>query len=189
MASTGVGDVDVGVRITGVPATVDPNTVVSGTIEFSNVGTLDAAGMSYQVMISDNTVSLDDLAFTSLPPGVSVSFDPIGGVVTLSGMPTILTQGMVLSLPFTYTGPITESATIPVTASISTTDADANPDNDSDAASTDITFGSAASLDLTLTATCVQDAPDIQYDAPPVGFTLTTLATVELVGARVRRPR
>ena len=181
--STSFGDFDLVTEITGVPATADPNTTVGGRVEFSNRGAESAIGVTYELVIGGPMNTVEDLDFTSLPNGVTASYNTISGVVTLTGMPNILAPGSVLALPFTYTGPITENGSVPITAQIGTGAADANPANDSDSAGTQFAFAPNAALQLNVQSVCINDAPYLTYTVQPQNFTPTTMATIELLGS------
>ena len=138
VASTAIGDVDVATVITGIPATADPGSTVSGTVLFSNAGPQDALGVSYTFSIGAPGNTPTDVQFTSLPPGVGASYDAATGVVSLTGMPTTLVVGDLVSLGFSYTAPVADGARIEVSAAVATTSNDMLPTNNPAVAGTDV---------------------------------------------------
>ncbi|KAA1194376.1 hypothetical protein F0M18_02800 [Pseudohalioglobus sediminis] len=128
-ASTGVGNVDVATDITGIPATVAQGETVTGSVLFSNRGTSDAPGVTYSLRIGDGGNRPDAVLFTSLPNGVSASYDSSDGVVSLSGLPGALQIGQVLSLSFSFEA--ANAGEVIVLSDVATTGLDAVPDNNS----------------------------------------------------------
>jgi hypothetical protein len=104
---------------------------------FSNAGPEDAQGVTYSLSIGAAGNTPGDVQFTSLPAGVSASFDAATGVVTLTGMPTALAVGDSISLSFSYTAPAADGARIEVTSAVATTSNDVVPANNSASAGTD----------------------------------------------------
>jgi hypothetical protein len=132
--SIGVGDVDVETLITGVtPATV-VGSPVNGSVLFANSGTQDAYGVSYSISVGEPGNTPTDLLFPDLPNGVAASYDVGTGVVTLTGMPSTLLYGEVLSLSFSYTA--LAGNPVDIIAGIDTTSLDAISENNDAQAST-----------------------------------------------------
>ncbi len=129
--------VDVATQITGVPATAEPGATVSGSVAFSNAGPEDAQGVTYSFSIGSAGNTPTDVLFTSLPSGVSATYDTATGVVSLTGMPTTLAVGASVSLAFSYTAPATDGARIEVSAAVATTSNDVLPTNNTATAGTD----------------------------------------------------
>lgn len=138
-AVTALGAVDVATSITGVPASAEQGALVTGSVLFSNLGTQDAAGMTYTVSIGEPGNAPDTVQFTSLPNGVTAVYDSLSGVITLSGMPTTLVAGEVISLSFSYSAPTGDGASIEVVSAVGTTSADAVASNNNADAPTDFT--------------------------------------------------
>ncbi len=136
VASTAIGDVVVATVITGVPATADPGSTVSGSVVFSNAGPEDAQGVTYTFNIGAAGNTPTDVQFTSLPPGVGATYDAATGVVTLTGMPGTLVVGDSVSVDFSYTAPATDGARIEVSSTVATTSNDVRPANNAALAGT-----------------------------------------------------
>ncbi len=175
---------DLSTDITGLPASAEPNTTVGGTVTYANLSAIDdAQGVAYTLSIGGPGNTVDDVMFTSLPVGASAVYNA-DGTVTFTGMPATLDPLDTVSVSFTYTSPMADTSNIPVDASVSTTSGDSDPSNDADSAATAIMFASGASLQLNLQGVCINNAPYLQYEIVPVGFTPTTPgADIELVGS------
>jgi uncharacterized repeat protein (TIGR01451 family) len=121
-----------------VPPTAAPGSTVSGTVTFSNTAaaTADADHVVYTITIGNPGNYPAAVAFPTLPPGVSATYDPTTGVVTLTGMPTTLAPNDLATIGFQYTAPA--GGTVPVTATISTTTPESTTTNDSANGSTAI---------------------------------------------------
>jgi len=121
-----------------VPATAGPGSLVDGTVTFSNTAaaTATADHVVYTITIGSPGNYPATVTFSTLPPGVTASYDPATGVVTLTGMPTALAPNDLATIGFEYTAPA--SGTVPVTATISTTTPESSTANDSANASTAI---------------------------------------------------
>ena len=182
-ASTGIGAVDAATQITGVPASATTGSEVTGSVLYSNVGTDDALDVTYDLRIGQPGSAPTAVSFTALPPGVGAGYDPGTGIVTLSGMPTVLVVGQVLSISFSYQAPAVAGGMIDIASSVATVSQDANPANDSDSASTSFSQSPTAAIQIDARGVCIQDAPYLEYDVTPVDFTPTGLATVELIGS------
>ena len=135
-AVTGIGAVDVATTITGVPAEAEPGSTVSGSILYSNLGTRDAAGMTYSASIGVAGNTPANVQFTNLPNGVTANYNALTGEVSLSGMPDTLIAGEVISLSFSYTAPAGDDPSIDVRSATTTTSQDAVPANNTAAADT-----------------------------------------------------
>lgn len=138
--ATAIGAVDVATTITGVPDTAEPGATVNGSILFSNLGTRDAAGMTYSASIGASGNTPTGVQFNNLPNGVSASYNSLTGEVSLSGMPNTLVAGEVLSLSFSYTAPADDGSAIEVRSTIGTTSQDAVPENNNAADDTSFNF-------------------------------------------------
>ena len=125
-ASTGVGDTDVYTSVS-VPAHAYAGATVSGNMLFGNNGINAASGVTYSATIGSSGNFPASVTFTSLPTGVSASYNNVNGQVTFFGMPGSLASGLYLSIGFRYTAP--GSGSVPVNTSITTTALDANLQN------------------------------------------------------------
>jgi hypothetical protein len=137
IASTAIGDVDVATAINGVAASGLTGSTVTGSVLFSNSGPQDAQGVSYLFSIGAPGNTPTNVQFSSLPSGVSATFDAATGVVSLTGMPTTLVVGDLLSISFSYTAPAIDGARIEVNSAVATTSDDAVAANNSASAATD----------------------------------------------------
>ncbi|MCC7052125.1 MAG: DUF11 domain-containing protein, partial [Gemmatimonadaceae bacterium] len=103
------------------PATVNAAQAVTGTVRFGNDGPSPASGVTYTLTM---TTGLTGLSFANLPAGATASYDAGSGVVTFTGMPSVLASGAVASgdgvtgITVNYTQNIVASST--VTAGIGT---------------------------------------------------------------------
>src|SRR5271170_1942062 len=90
------------------PANVDTGSTVTGTVTFTNTGPGIANENTYTLTLSPG---LSGVVLTNLPVGVSYAYNSFTGVVTLTGMPTLLMSGDAL-------GPITISYVQPSSGSV-----------------------------------------------------------------------
>lgn len=136
-ADTTIAISDVATTVS-VPPTAAPGSTVSGTVTFSNTAaaTADADHVVYTITIGSPGNYPAAVSFPTLPPGVSATYDPATGVVTLTGMPTTLAPDDLATIGFEYTAPA--GGTVPVTATISTTTPQSSTTNDSASGSTNI---------------------------------------------------
>ncbi|MEP1470163.1 MAG: hypothetical protein ABJK25_04255 [Halieaceae bacterium] len=134
-------EVDAVATVSGFPATADGGDLVSGTVTFGNNGPNGGLGASYLLSVGEPGSAPSDVDFTTLPSGVSASYDAATGVVTLSGMPTALESGDTLTIDISYTMP-EDSGNIAILASVSTTNPDS--DNTNNSASTLVASGPEA---------------------------------------------
>ena len=125
------------------PASAVSGSTVSVPVSFSNVGTVAAAGVAYQV------------ALTGSPTGVTVSNGAAAcayaagtGAITGCGLPTTLTSGQSLNLTVSYTAPAT--GPVQITSTITTTTAESNANNNSATASTALSPAPAPDLSISL---------------------------------------
>ncbi len=125
-AVTGIGSTDV-LTTVSVPATALAGSSVSGNFLFANYGANLAAGVTYTAIIGSPGNYPAAVTFTSLPSGVTASYNPANGQVTFTGMPSILASGQSLGFGFSYTAP--SSGVVPVNTSIATISSDANTAN------------------------------------------------------------
>jgi len=129
-AATTIAIADVTTTVS-VPATAAPGSTVSGSVTFSNAAaaTADADHVVYSITLGSAGDYPAAVAFPALPPGVTASYDPATGVVTLTGMPTTIAPNDVATIGFEYTAPA--SGVVPVHATISTTTPESSAANNS----------------------------------------------------------
>jgi uncharacterized repeat protein (TIGR01451 family) len=142
--TTYVGAVDVQTTI-NVLQEATPYGTVTGNIQFTNNGTSAAAGVTYTATIGNSSFYPTFLTFTSLPPGVTPSYNNATGVITFTGLPSTLGSSETFNIGFSYTAPA--SGVIPATSAITTTSADPDTANNN---SSDNTY---VGPDLTVTKT------------------------------------
>jgi uncharacterized repeat protein (TIGR01451 family) len=136
-ADTTITISDVAASVT-VPPSAAPGSTVSGSVTFSNTAaaTADAGHVVYSMAIGSAGNYPATVTFPALPPGVTASYDPATGIVTLTGMPTTLAPNDLLTIGFEYTAPA--SGVVPVAATISTTTPESATSNNSANGSTTI---------------------------------------------------
>ncbi|MCB1854884.1 MAG: hypothetical protein H6988_06360 [Pseudomonadales bacterium] len=176
-ASTAVGDFDVYTRITGVPATASPGATIGGTVSFANAGPQDAGVTAYSFTIGEPGNTPDNVQFSGLPAGVGASYDDTSGVVTLSGMPSVLAVGDVISLAFSFTAPDTNGASVPLTSGVTTVTGDADPSNNAAVADTLIVVAPAPA----------PPAAPVGIPTLPAGALLSLLLMLGIIGGRRAR--
>ena len=114
------------------PATANAGSTVNGVITYANNGPSTAAGVGYTLQLPAG------LSGVTISGGATGSYNPANGVVTLSGLPAILSSGTSATVNVAYTAPT--SGSVPVTSGISTTtNQGANAAPDSATATTTIT--------------------------------------------------
>ncbi len=91
---TGALLADVTTALNGFPALAPPGTMISGTVLFRNGGPSVASGVTYTLTLSPG---LTGVVFGNLPAGVTALYNPGNGVVTLTGMPTTVASGVIVS--------------------------------------------------------------------------------------------
>jgi uncharacterized repeat protein (TIGR01451 family) len=105
------------------PASINAGQPVTGTVLYSNNGPSTAGGTTFTLSVAANLASAPTVS--GLPAGVTESYAPATGVITLTGMPASLASGSSLGpISVSYTQPA--SGTSVVTASISSTTTDPN---------------------------------------------------------------
>ncbi|TGD76221.1 hypothetical protein E4634_01360 [Mangrovimicrobium sediminis] len=182
-AVTAIGTVDMQARVSGVAASVEPGSAVSGSVEFSNLGVDDAIDPTYTIQFGAGATIPAAVQFSNLPAGASVSYDANTGIATLLGMPATAPAAAYYSLDFSFEARAAEGETMTITAQVGTASTDANPANDTDAAETVLAYPPSRRIDVTANAVCVNDTPYLEYSITPVGFTPGNLATVEWLGS------
>lgn len=144
-ASTGIGDSDVLTTVT-VPDSVSAGATVSGGFSFANHGGSSASGVSYTAIIGSPGSFPAAVDFTSLPSGVTASYDSSNGQVSFQGMPATLVSGQAFNFGFEYVAPA--SGSVSVSTSIATTSPESSTANNTASGSTDITPGSDMSVSI-----------------------------------------
>ncbi len=109
-----------------------PYGTVTGNILFTNNGTSAATGVTYTATIGNSSFYPAWITFTSIPTGVTPSYDNTTGVITFTGLPSTLGSSQIFNIGFSYTAP--DSGIIPVSSAITTTSTDANPANNNSSA-------------------------------------------------------
>jgi uncharacterized repeat protein (TIGR01451 family) len=172
-AVTGLAVADLATKLS-FPPHVNAGQPVAGTVLFTNSGPSTASGTTFSLTIAPNLSVPPTL--TGLPPGVSYSYVPATGVITLNGMPASLAAGSSVGpIGIGYTQP--PSGTSTIDASIGTTTTLSDPGK---TGATATITGAAASLTGTVFLDNNQDA---LFDA---GDGVLAGVTVELLeGGRV----
>jgi uncharacterized repeat protein (TIGR01451 family) len=145
-ATTGIGVTDV-LTTVSVPAAAAADTTVSGTFSFANFGVNAASGVSYGATIGSVGNFPASVTFTSLPTGVTASYNNTNGQIALAGMPSTIGSGVSLIFGFNYPAPA--SGSVPLNTMIATTSTDANQANNAATGTTTVT--PAADLSITKT--------------------------------------
>lgn len=174
--STGIGTVDVSTTVS-VPATALTGSTVSGTFTFANYGANAATGVTYSVTIGNAGNYPASVTFTSLPSGMTASYNPANGVVTFTGLPTTLASGRSFFFGFDYPAPT--PGVVPVSTGITTTSSDAVPANNTATGSTTITIPDLVITKTDGVATVVPGA------STTYTITVTNTGSGDAVGATV----
>jgi large repetitive protein len=107
------------------PANVNAGQTVSGTLTFANSGPGIATNTSYAITLPAGLSTPPTL--TGLPAGVTYSYAPGTGIVTLSGMPATIAVGAAIGpIAVSYVQPASASSTVTATVTAS---GDSNPNN------------------------------------------------------------
>ena len=178
VAITGVPVADVAVKLS-FPPHVNAGQTVAGTVLFTNNGPSTASGTTFTLSVATNLPVPPTL--TGLPAGVSYTYVPSTGVITLTGTPSTLAAGAGLGpIGLSYTQPTSGTST--VRAAIGSTTLDPDPAGDS--ASVTIT-GSAAELIGTVFIDNNQDGIFDTGDTGISGATVELLAGTHVVASTV----
>jgi uncharacterized repeat protein (TIGR01451 family) len=128
------------------PPNANAGQKVNGTVLFANLGLGLATGGSFVIILPTNLAAPPTLS--GLPAGVSYSYAPTTGIVTLTGMPTSLAAGTALApITVSYLQPAAGASIISATFNITGTDS--NPSNNSSNAA----VGGVAVADLSSSLT------------------------------------
>ena len=147
---------DVTTRVTA-PSSAAPGATVVAQIEFGNVGSRTATGVTYQATLPAGLGGVTCAAATC-------TYDPASGALAISGLPGSLSPGQWLpAVTVSYPGPASGTATL--TSTITTVDPQApTPGHATDTASAGTTVGGAAttadvSAEISPPATAVVGQP------------------------------
>jgi uncharacterized repeat protein (TIGR01451 family) len=123
IAGSMIADVAVAVNF---PSSVNAGQPVAGTVLFTNNGPSGAAGMTYSLSVAANLTVAPTLS--GLPAGVTYTYVPGTGVITLTGMPATLASGASVGpISVSYAQPASGNSV--VTATVNSTTTDPNPAN------------------------------------------------------------
>lgn len=132
-ASASVEYADVTVAL-DFPASASPGGLVSGYVRFGNVGTLNAASTEYRMQLP---AGLSGVACD----GATCHYDPVAGIIVVSGLPTALSPGQwtsTVALGFS----MPPSGPVPVDARVTTSSLQPVP-HEPDASSASVAVASA----------------------------------------------
>ena len=105
----GVPQTSLTATVSGFPTTVQqPNTPVSGFINFTNNGANPASNPVFSATLPAGVagVVLGTPTLNGVPiAGATATYNPTSGAITLTGTPTTLAPGAVLSVPLNFTMP------------------------------------------------------------------------------------
>jgi uncharacterized repeat protein (TIGR01451 family) len=157
------------------PATVNAGLPVTGTLTFSNSGPSTSSGDAYSITLPANLAAAPTLS--GLPAGVTYSYAPATGLITLTGMPTTVLAGASLgAITVSYVQPPAGTST--VTATMSTTTLD--PNTARGTVTVTIT-GAASELSGTVYIDNNEDQIFDAGDAPIAGATVSLFASSHLI--------
>jgi uncharacterized repeat protein (TIGR01451 family) len=102
------------------PSTVNAGQIVTGTVMFTNAGPSPATAVNFNLTLPAN---LAQPPTPSFPSGVTYSYAPSTGVVTLNGTPTTLAAGASFGpITISYRQPGVATSTVSAAVSTATTD-------------------------------------------------------------------
>lgn len=108
--------VDVGTQASVTSPVVGGDTAY-GSFSFTNAGTSNATGVTYQVTLGNPGIPAtcpSAVTFTLVPTGVTATYNPAPlCTITFSGMPTTLTPGQTLAFNFNYVVGLSNPGPIP----------------------------------------------------------------------------
>ncbi|MFN7783491.1 MAG: hypothetical protein ACK5PG_12235 [Lysobacterales bacterium] len=93
------------------PASADPGASVLVNVGFGNVGSQNAANVTYAIQLPPGLTGVSCA-------GASCAYNPATGLVTVTGLPGSLSPGQIQNIALSYVAPA--SGTVPVTATIGT---------------------------------------------------------------------
>ena len=123
------------------PPTAVSGAIVNVPVSFSNVGSVAADGVTYNVALTGSPSSV-----TVTNGGVACSYS--SGAITGCGLPASLTPGQSVNLTVSYTAPAT--GPVGITSTVGTTTAESNAANNTATASTTLTLPPAPDLAISL---------------------------------------
>jgi uncharacterized repeat protein (TIGR01451 family) len=145
---TGSTIADIATKV-NFPVSVNAGQAVTGTVLYTNSGPSTAAGVTYTLSVAANLAVAPTLS--GLPAGVTYSYAPGTGVITLTGMPATLASGASLGpISLSYTQPA--SGTSVVTSTINSTTTDLDPANNTATATISGVAEADAAVKLTFPA-------------------------------------
>ncbi|MBB5609192.1 MULTISPECIES: DUF11 domain-containing protein [unclassified Janthinobacterium] len=97
--------VDVTTTLNGFPSVTNAGDTIGGTVTYTNLGPGTAEGVSYTLKLPLGVANVS-------VNGVSGSYNPVTGVIALSGLPVTLAAGQSLSFTLSYTQPVTNVSTV-----------------------------------------------------------------------------
>ncbi len=175
--------VDLQTIVTANDDTLEPGGMTGGTVQFANNGPTVSFNTVYTLAIGSAGVVPDNIMISGLPVGATAMVDALTGVVTFSGMPDTLASGESFAFNYSYDAPLTENVTIEVAGDISSSVTDSDTSNNASQDDTALGFAGGASISIDAASVCDMDAPYVEYDVTPNGFTPNTLATVRFIDA------
>ncbi|MEH6515298.1 MAG: hypothetical protein V7742_01350 [Halioglobus sp.] len=125
---------DVATIVGGFPDQANPGDSVSGTVQFVNNGPNDALNITTSLVIGGPGNAPLEVVFDLLPPGVTATYEPSTGVITLVGLPMDLAPGESLEIGISYDLPM-EGTDMLIAAAIAITNPDSLPSNNADSTS------------------------------------------------------
>ncbi len=173
---TGVAVADLASTLS-FPNSVNAGLAVNGTVTFANLGPSTASATTFSVNLTANLMTSP--VFGGLPAGVTASYAAATGLVTLTGMPTMLAAGgSVGPISVSYTQPQSGSST--VSASVNSAVKDSNPANNS---ATVTIAGAAAQVLGTVFVDVDQTGAFAAGDMPVVGATVQLLSGTHVIAS------
>ena len=124
--TTYIGTIDVQTTI-NVLSIAAPYGTVPAISSLQTTGQRAAAGVTYTATIGNSNFYPALITFTSVPTGVTPSYNNTTGVITFTGLPSTLGSSEIFNIGFSYIAPA--SALYRSASAITTTSTDANPAN------------------------------------------------------------
>ena len=134
------------------PSVVANGAVANLVLTFGNQGAVAAQGVSYQLTLPNTVTGVSCGAATC-------SFNGTTGVLTLTGLPSVLVPGQQLSVNVSYRAPATGNTALSATTLITTSTADETPTNNN-----------SANAVTTLTAVATQADPTAGLRVPATAY-------------------
>ncbi len=178
-ASTTVITAGTGVDVTtslSAPATAAPGSTVNVPVNFSNLGPDAAGGVVYSLTLPPGLTGV-----SCSGAGITCTYNPATGAVTVSGGPATLNSGSGFGFNLSYTAP--GSGTVEVQSSISTTTPEANLANNTAQGSTLIV--AATTADVTTAVSAPATVPPSSLVQVQVSYSNVGASTAAGVGYRI----